>query len=225
MATYASVVELRNQINKTGTGDDDELALLLDAASQAIDNHCNRPDGFIADVSASARVYTGSGGPFQFIDECVSISTVAVKDSPTDSTYTSWSSSDWTGFAGDPNNPEFQPTVKQKPYTAVMIAAGGSYSHFTSGKYTSRRGFRPSFYVARGVPTVQVTARWGYAAEVPDAIKQACLTQAARWYKRGQSAWADAVGNPELGQLMYTKKLDPAIQHILENGRYVRPVI
>lgn len=222
---YATVNELRNQIGKTGETDDVELAALLDAASGAINNYCNRPDGFQADSTASARLYTGSGGPVQEIDECVSVTTVAVKDAPSDSSYTAWVSGDYIEFAGDANRPDFQPTVKGKPYTALMIDPTGDYSLFTAGTYTSRRGFRPSFNVSRGVPTVQVTAAWGYASVIPDAIKQACIIQAARWYKRGQSAWADTVGSPDLGQMMYRKQLDPDVKHLLEDGRYTRPSI
>ena len=222
---YATVNELRNQIDKTGKTDDVELAALLDAASEAINNYCNRPDGFRSDSTASARVYTGSGDTVQYIDECTSISNVAVKTSATATSYTDWESDDYIEFAGSPNRPDFQPTAKGKPYTALMIEPGGDYSHFTSGQYTALRGFRPEFNRTRGVPTVEVTAKWGYAATVPPPIKQACITQASRWYKRGQSAWADAVGSPELGQMFYRKQLDPDVKHLLDDGRYVMPTI
>lgn len=224
-AAYATVRELRAQMDKVVAADDVELARLLDAATGAINRICNRPDGFVADVTASARVYTGNGGPFQRIDECAGITAVAVKDSPSDSSYTAWASDDWIGYAGSPEYPDFQPTTKEKPYTGIMVSAEGSYDHFTSGKYTGRRGFRPSYTVSRGVPTVQVTARWGYAATVPIAIKVACIMQAARWYKRLQSAMADAVGSPDTGQLFYRKTIDPDIKGILIDGRYVRPAM
>ena len=222
---YATLVELKARINKTGSGDDTPLQALLNAAALTIDNFCNRPDGFVADSSASARVYTGSGGAIQRIDECSTVSAVAVKSSATASSYTAWTTDDYIEFGGDPKRPDFQPTVKGKPYTALMIKPGGDYSHFTSGEYSSLQGFKPDFTVTRGVPTVQVTAKWGYASTVPLPIKEATITQAARWYKRGQSAWADTVGNPDLGQLMYRKKLDPDIELMLVSGRFVKPAL
>lgn len=225
MATYATVSEFRTFTGKTLTTDDTEIGKLLDAAAEAINRYCKRPDGFVADAAASARVYTGSGGPIQRIDECVSVSTVGVKDAPSDTTYTTWAAStDYLAFGGDPERPDFQPTAKGKPYTGLLIAAGGSYSHFTSGTYSGRAGFKPTVNVSRGVPTVQVTARWGYAEQVPGDIKSACLMQAIRWYKRLQSAMADAVGNPEMGQLFYRRVLDPDIEQILRQGGYRRHV-
>jgi len=226
---YATIKELRHQIGMTGATDDVELAALLDAATNSIDNFCNRPDGFVAVSTASARYYPGSGGPYQFIDECIDITTVSVKDSASDTSYTDWSTpttmmagdGDWFPFTGDPTYPSYE----LLPYTGLMIDPNGSYSTFVSGLYTSRRGFRPSTGMKRNVPTVKVTAKWGYAEDVPAAIKQACLTQAARWYKRGQSAWADAMASADLGQIMYTKALDPAVQHLLINGRFVKKVL
>ena len=223
--SYCTVAELRGQIGKTGTSDDAQLQILIDGASEAIDAFCNRPDGFVADTRASARVYTGSGGPWQRIDECVEITLVAVKDSPDSSTYTSWAATDWVAFAGDPERPEFQPTAWGKPYDAIMCTADGDYSTWTSGQYVSRGGFRPSKTVGRGVPTVQVTAKWGYSLGVPPVVKQACLTQAARWYKRGSSAWADTLASPDLGQLMFRKTLDPDVEMMLVSGRYVKPAV
>lgn len=216
--TYATLAELKGEIGKTLTGDDAALDLILQSASDAIDALCNRPDGFLAVETASARVYTGSGGPIQWIDECVEISLVAVKDSATDDDYTSWVAGDWIGGAGDPRRPEFQPVTRGYPYCWIMVDPTGDYSTFTSGQFTTRRGFRPSHSVMRGVPTVQVTAKWGYAAAVPPRIRQACIIQSARWYKRAEGAWSDTVGNPEMGTLFYRQRLDPDLAAIILNG-------
>ena len=224
---YATVKELRNQIGITGTGDDVELAALLDAATEAIDNFCNRPDGFQADTVDSARYYTGSGETTQRIDECVSITTVAVKDSPGDSDYTDWDTpttalagdGDWIPYRGDKDNAEFN----SLPYDHLMIDPNGDYGAFTSGRFTGRRGFKPTSVVSRGVPTVKVTAKWGYSAAVPYAIKQACIIVASRAYKRGQSAWADTIANPEMGELQYRMSVDPDVKFML--WRYRRAAV
>lgn len=227
---YATVKELRNQIQMTGETNDVELALLLDSATASIDNFCNRSeDGFVAPPNATIRYFRGTGVSWVWIDECVAITTVAVKDAATDATYTAWTSpttdyagdGDWIPFTGEPEFPEFG----RLPYTAVMTDPNGDYSTFTSGRFATLRGFRPLPGLSRNVPTVAITARWGYSATIPYAIKQACLTQAARWYKRGSSAWADAMASAELGELRYTKPLDPAIQHLLVDGRMIRPAI
>jgi len=73
---------------------------LIIAAEGSINRFCNRPDGFEADAVASARYFPGSGMSYQFIDETTEITTVAVKDSSTESTYTDWDTPT-TMMAGD----------------------------------------------------------------------------------------------------------------------------
>ncbi len=233
MSDYATLQQLKEEINlsdSSGTWTN-TLNRLLNAAERVINRTCNRPDGFMADSSASARYYSGSGGPIQWIDECAAISSVAVKDSSSDDedSYTTWTlgtvgtmtDADCFPASGDLEDPDFYRT----PYTFLLIGANGSYSHFTSGSFTSQGGFRPTTTVARGVATVKVTAQWGFALTVPDDIKEACIMQSARWFQRLKSSMADTVAGPEFGQLIFRKVLDPDIEAILINGRYVRPAI
>lgn len=223
---YATLAELKSRIDIDVATYDDNLTALLNAAAEAIDGACNRPDGFLADGSASSRIYSGSGGPIQTIDECTSITLVEVKDSASDTDYTAWATTDWIAFGGGPRSPDFQPTIVNKPYTSLMIAPEGDYAAFTSGSYSSMRGFRPTYSVLRGVPTVKVTSAWGYSAVVPAIIKEANIIQAARWWKRGLEGWAYVpVTGGMLGQPQYQKILDPAIYAILSRSRFVRPAL
>jgi hypothetical protein len=230
MAMYGTARELRDRIDKTGTTDDTTLESIIRAASQAIDNYANRPDGFVADAAASARYYPGSGHGYQWIDECISVSGVAVKDSPSDDEddYVAWTvgtvgsttGADVFPASGNPRYPDYQ----SLPYNLLVIGPNGDYSSFTTGAYTHRRGFRPDrTAVTRGIPTVQVTARWGYASTAPAPIKEASLMQAARWYKRFQSGMADVLASGELGMLLYRQKLDPDVALLLVEGRYIKP--
>lgn len=222
MADYCTVADIRVQIEKTTTTSDTILAAMITAASRAIDNYCNRPDGFEA-AAASARVFAGSGGTVQWIDECAAITLVAVKDSVTDSSYTAWAASDWIAGRGDPvHSPDFN----RLPYQWIMIDPSGNYNVFTSGRYTALRGFRPDTDApARSVPTVQVTAQWGYALMVPEPIQQACIIQVSRWLKRGQSGWSDAIAVADTGQLIYKAKLDADVKLLLTDGGYWKPPI
>jgi len=230
---YATIAELKARINKTGSDADTVLSGLLDAATETIDGLLNRPDGLEAASVASARYYAGSGKPYQRIDECVEITEVAVKEAATTTTYTVWTApatnmagdGDWFAYAGDPLAPEFNPLVKLMPYTAVMIDPNGDESLFTSGKFTSRGGFRPSSGISRGAPTVRVTAKWGYSVAVPAKVREACILQAARWWKRGESAWADTVASGDFGQLQFRRALDPDLEAMLLQARLMRPAI
>ncbi len=225
MSDYASVSEVRAQTgDKSGTGDDPTISAIIAAVSRGIDRICNRPDGFVAPAAGTARLYAGSGSGFLRIDECAATPTlVEVKDSPSDSTYTAWVGADWIAARGDPENPDFNHT----PYDLLLVDPTGSYSHFTSGRYSGMSGFRPD-PDSRGriaLPTVKVTARFGYATTVPDPIRQATIIIAVQHFKRSSGAWTDALQMAEQGTLLFRSEVDPAARLYLEKGRYIRPAI
>lgn len=221
-AAYATIDELRNQIAKSGTTTDVELALILDGVTNSIDRFCNRPDGFVADIDASARLYSGDGTTIQWIDECTAVTLVEVKDAASDTTFDSWAVADWIAATGDPERPDFT----RLPITFLLVSAVGDFATFTSGQFTGLRGFRPARPTTRAVPTVRITSNWGFAVVVPPVIKQACIAQAARWFKRGQSSWADILATTPLGNLRFqTNRLDPDIQFMLIDGRFMRPAV
>ena len=58
--------------------------------------------------------------------------------------------------------------------------------------------------------------------QYPEPIQQAVLMQAMRWWKRRESAFQDAVGNPETGMVNVFKGLDPDIKLIVD--QYKRKV-
>lgn len=90
-SAYATIEHFREEIDKTGNLSDLTIARLLDGASRMIDAFLGVQDGaFIADLSANARTYAGSGRAWQVIDPCMAITLVAVKESITATTYTSW---------------------------------------------------------------------------------------------------------------------------------------
>lgn len=203
---YATVITLKRYLEKTNSDEDPDLQNLLDAATTAINRYCKRPDGFTALTTATARYYVGSGLAYQMIDECTTISAVAVKDSIDETTYTAWATTDFDYAAGSVESPDFNRT----PYTVLFCKPDGDYSIFTSGKMGRMKA-----------PTVSVTAKWGYATTCPDEIEVATAMQAARWWKRLHGAMADSLASPEMGTLLYLKQLDPDIQQILIGGGYV----
>ena len=226
MANYCTAAELKAEIQLASSSDDTHLEdVIIPGVSNLIDRYCNRPDGFIADASASARTYSGSGDTIQWIDECVEVSLVEVKDSPSDATYTSWASADWIACAGNPEYPDYNRT----PYRFIIVSSVGDYEVFTSGQYTGLKGFRRGRLKRRGVPTVRITAKWGYSVAAPPIIKQACIAQAARYYKRGKSAWADTTANSTLGAMNFRTNvgsgLDPDIRVMLDGGRFKKPTL
>lgn len=62
---------------------------------------------------------------------------------------------------------------------------------------------------------VKITGRHGFSVAPPDVIKEITVIQAVRWFKRGQQAFADTSAIINLGQMAYTKKLDPDMEQVL----------
>ena len=76
--------------------------------------------------------------------------------------------------------------------------------------------------VGRGVNGTTAAAHATKAASIydyPEPIMEACLIQAMRWWKRRESAFADVIGVPELGQMIIYKGLDPDLKLIIETYR------
>jgi len=220
MSSYATLNQLKEAMQKTDTGDDDLLQIVLDDASAAIDQLCNRPDGFIADATATERYFAGTGRAWLYIDEFVEVDEVSVKDSPSDTTYVLWvKDTDYTYCSGDHRFPDFNAVAKGKPYTMLLILPEGEYATWQDGSYRDDDDFE------HRVRTVKVKANWGYSATCPPPVRRACLVQAARWYKKMQSAGSDVGANANLGQLTYGRVLDGDIEALLIRGRFVREAI
>lgn len=216
---YATKEELKSQPGSIGTGYDTVLDILLEAASRAIDGYCNRQeDGFVASSTPSPRLFTGNGQAYQWIDECVEITLVEVKSGSRDSQWIEWESNDWVAFCGSHMFPNFNKT----PYTGIMSTNNARFPIFTSGSVEDYWDQLPTQLTQRKLPTVRVTAKWGYATTTPPLVKQATITQASKWFKRGQGFWADMLSSPDQGVMFFRKAIDPDIQMMLRYGRMIK---
>jgi len=213
MASYATTDQLRIRIQQLTTPTADELTMMeeiLEAASRSIDRMCNRSFEI---APLEAKYFTARGEQYLRIPECTEISEVAVKASKTATTYTTWTTpttpmagdGDWIPCAGSPDNPVFG----QIPYTLIILDPNGSYSYFIDGD---------------GAPVVMVTARWGSSASVPADIREACLMQAAIWFKQFQGAMSVELGTANLGQILYRRNLSSGVKQILIDGGWVLPL-
>ena len=61
---------------------------------------------------------------------------------------------------------------------------------------------------------IQVTGSWGYGANIPAAIREATLLQAARLYKRADAPFGIA-GSADHGQLETISRVDPDVKELL----------
>lgn len=70
----------------------------------------------------------------------------------------------------------------------------------------------------RGRAMVRVTGSWGYSAEAPHAIREACLLLAARLYKRKDAPFG-VVGSADHGQMQTLPGMDPDVKQLIQQYR------
>jgi len=69
--------------------------------------------------------------------------------------------------------------------------------------------------IPSGQQIVRVTGRLGGYSTPPATIKKCCIITVARWFKRAMQAYQDTGAVAEVGQLTYTKALDPDVKQML----------
>lgn len=206
---YTTVTEVKAVMPDTSwsTSYDGLLTTLITRASRSIDLFTGREPGSYSVSTNTTRYFNGSGLREQWIDEIAEVSTVAVAETGvvdgangSGGTYTTWATSDY--FLWPYNASQFN-----RPYQRLDLdQLNGSkqvWYHFPKA--------------------IKITGKWGYATttNLPPEIVQTTIIQTARWFKRGQQAFQDTGAIVELGQLRYTKALDPDVAEMIMHLRKV----
>lgn len=189
---YASLADLKGAIRITDTDSDALLQVALDAAKGAIDEHCNRT--FDPSLVATTRVFEPQDG-------------VVVTDDfyTTDGLIVS---------VGGSVVPVAVPNVSSG-YTLIPPNAATTNEPFTGIEYAAYTVSPWPLLWAVQRAEARITAKWGYAAAIPAAVKMACLLQASRWFARRNSPYGIA-GSPEMGsELRLLAKLDADVAVLL----------
>ncbi len=190
--TSTALVKASLGIPNGTTSEDDYIEDAIDAAEDEINNFCDRT--FVADGSATARVYKPSTNVLVYTDDFYTTTSLVVKqDDSNDGTYgtTLTITSD------------FIVVGNAAPFNCIRSVS----SPFP--RYTSDR------------PTVQVTAKWGYKTAVPSAVAQAALILSARIFQRRSSPLGIAAGIVnDFGPIRITRT-DPDIQRLLAGYRRI----
>lgn len=172
------------------------LNLAISTASRAIDTSTSRQFGLMD--SAHSMYYT------PYFDSKRQRYAVAMDDLMTTSgfvvKYDSTGNGDYTETvdSSDYRLWPYNAAEKGKPWTHIMFDVGTS--------------------VPLREAAIEATGRFGWSA-VPDAIKQATLLQAARFFKRRDSAFGVA-GSPENGsELRLLNRVDPDVEVAVRDYR------
>lgn len=193
--SYAVLASLKSAVGISDTTDDTLLQLALDAATDTIDQHCNRT--FTAAGSATVRYFTADTATRVEVDDIYTTTGLIVSSYnttvPVAVPYVSG------GYQLGPVNA----AALGRPYTYLTHTAG----------WSGTVGFPGAFSTVVGA--IAVTAKWGFAAAVPTAVAQACLLQASRIFARRHSPYGIS-GSPDMGgELRLLSKVDPDVAVLL----------
>ena len=188
---YATLLQFTAQAlpdvpTATITAQTDQIERAIQAASRLIDLHCDRH--FWKTAAGVVRYFTPYAANRCIIDDLVSTTEIATD---TDRAGT------WVTLLTANVDYWLSPqSANGEPYTEIEItpfAVNGFYAE------------RPRY--------VKVTGLWGWAA-VPDVVREACLIQAFRLYKRAGAPFG-VIGGGEFGTATAIPGLDPDVRTML----------
>lgn len=196
---YTTLARFKSFVGIPDGGDDVRCELAVQAASRQIDEHCGQ--FFWVDTSAQIRTYLTDGCPVLNVDAISTVTGLIVKtDQNYDGTYETTLTIN-TDFIVEPVNALRMSPVQ--PYTSLRINTASSSAYFPSSVY--------------GLPTVQVTAVFGWPAVPPD-VEMACLLQARQLFKAHDATFG-AFSLGDTGIAMRVRKMDQVAEGLLEPFR------
>lgn len=201
MADYVTVAEIKTDLPDSDIDAlndyDTVISNMITSASRLIDREVGGwVDYFFPTTDDETRYFDGSGEIEQYIDAMVSLTSVSVSESGgrASTNYTDWTED--TDYYVWPYNY----SSKNIPIEKLIV----DNSSGSKGKFSQ---------VRKGV---KVTGVFGYSSEPPDDIVQAVKIQVMRWFMRSKQAWQDTSASERLGQMLYTKSLDPDVVELLQ---------
>ncbi len=194
---YAELEDLTGWIINENVDNADILENVVTSVSRWIDQYCQR---HFYQQTATARVFDACSPyrvKFGAFNDLVSVTTLKT-DSNADGTFeTTWSASDYQLL------PRNTAAAETRPYNSIR-SLGTRIFPIPTG-YTTRDGL------------IEITGTWGWPA-VPAAVKEACLMQSSRIYKRRYSPDGVA-GFNEYGVVRVAGKLDSDVADMLDPYR------
>ena len=190
MHGYATLAELKSRLGIDSTDQDDDAVLeaVVMAVSRWIDAYTGRR--FFRTSEDESRYYTAEWGDMLCPDDIGSLTTLYT-DADGDRTYeTTWANTDYVLLPANA-------ALDGRPYTQIALSPVGRYSFPTH---------------ANGV---KLTGKFGYSAMTPPVIREACLLQSARIFKRKDAVFG-VMGSAEMGQQLVIPKLDPDVAMMLQ---------
>jgi len=195
MANYCSPEDVKARLGITSADWDVVLEGMCAAVSRRIDRFCGR--SFQAAASGT-RYYDAHGTTVLFVDDFTAVTTLTVDDE-------SWAATDYIKYPLNAPN-----MVPPSPYMWLEVDPDGAHESFAGGR-----------------KAVEMVADWGFNAAIPSSsnledIWDAAVEYACWMLKRAQAAYQDVAGIPELGTLVYSKRMPTAVQLALEPFKRIK---
>lgn len=189
---YATLAEVKSALRITDNIDDSLLEMAVESASRLIDGYANRS---FYNAGTAVRYFVANDSFLTVIDDLVSLTSLETS-SDGDGFDTTWTEGDY----------QLQPLNGYvdglyTPYTE--ISAIGDFL----------------FPIIGTEALVKITGVWGYSS-VPITVKQACIIQASRIYKRLDSPLGVA-GFGDLGVIRVSSRLDPDVAQLVDPYRKI----
>lgn len=193
---YVDKEDLKGMIGLSGTSQDDNLDNAINASSRLIDQMTGRH--FYKSESVQVK-YFNTDNPYYLDTPDIAHTTglIVQLDTTDDGTYDTTLTLD-TDFYLKPLNVVDMEGDYDLPFSTLVIL----------DKRSSER-FDPDI-----VKNVKITAIWGFN-RIPDAIKQACLLQSSRLWKRKDSPFS-TYGSSEVGERELFQKMDPDAKTLIQ---------
>ncbi len=200
MADYSTTAVVKSTMHGTTATDDAIIAEKLTTASRAIDAHCHRY--FSQDATVSARVfYPGDGCLCEVDDISTATGLIVATDTSDVGTF------DETWVAAD---------YQLEPLNGMRYG-------LTGWPYTTLRAVQTLRWPYGRRPSVQVTARWGWAA-IPSPVVTACILLTIELYKRKDAPFGVA-SMSEFGAIRISSDVAAGVKSLLEPYvRYLPPL-
>ena len=192
---YASLNETKAALRISDSVDDSLLEMAIESASRLIDGYAGRQ--FYSSGTAT-RYYVADDDFVCEIDDISSSTITLVTAMDADSVFdTTWATTDY----------------QLEPLNGVLDGQAWPYTRIRAvGDYL--------WPIQGGEALVKLTAVFGWPS-VPIAIKQACIIQASRIYKRLDSPLGVA-GFGDLGVMRVSSSLDPDVAQLVGPYRRMR---
>lgn len=196
---YVDKTEFKARLGLSGTAQDDNIDRAIDASSRLIDRYCQRR--FYQDESATVKYFNPISTVFIDIPDLSTTTSLTVElDTTDDGTYDTTLTLD-TDFYLRPINPIHEKGNNYHPFTEIRIL-----------ETRSSERFEPLIN-----KNIKITGLWGWTA-VPDAVVEACVIQATRYWKRKDTPF-NVFGNESTGTVELFNKFDPDAKELLKGYR------